>query len=60
MTSWRSDGLHHGWDPNLMRKGMSEPEAKTYAIMLSQNIMVSWASLCDLRLPKLLSRELPL
>ena len=35
-------GLDHGWDPCLLHDGItSDPDAKFFAMMLSQNIMVS-------------------
>jgi len=35
-------GLDHGWDPGLLHDGIaSEPDARSFAMMLSQNTMVS-------------------
>jgi len=33
-------GLHHGWDPDLLKTALTS-ETKSYAVMLSQNILVS-------------------
>jgi hypothetical protein len=41
--------LHHGWDHQLLRDGLtSDSDAKMFAMMLSQNIMVSRCKTKDL------------
>ncbi len=39
-------GLHHGWDTTLI-KAMAKPDALTWALQLSSNILISF---CDMRL----------